>query len=310
VLALLLQRGAAINRRIARLWRAAGLDVIVTEDPDDVGKHVQNVAFIGADEFDRNVVAAALRANPALRAVIWTAESVARLLRFVVEHPRLISILGRPSFETTPEPWELTMVARRMINPHEAPPAVHRFISYGGSGFDQLVASTAAMEAATTRAQAFVDRLTVPKWICELVGELVHELLMNALYDAPVDAQGRPRFTHARKTPIELATHEAARLRICTDGLRLCIQVSDPFGRLLRKHVFEGLGRGLREGELDTTAGGAGLGMAVVHNACVSLVYDVVPEKHTDVTAFLDLELSRREFRSRARSIHFFERHP
>jgi hypothetical protein len=310
VLALLLQRGAAINRKIARLWRAAGLEIIVTEDPDEVPKHVQNIAFIGADEFDRNVVSAALRANPALRAVMWTAESVSRLLKFVAEHPRVISVLGRPSFDATPESWELSMVARRMINPHEAPPAVHRFISYGGSGFDQLVTSTAAMDGATTRAQAFVDRLSVPKWNCDLVGELVHELLMNALYDAPVDQDGRPRFAHSRKDPIELPMHEAARLRICTDGLRLCVQVSDPFGRLQRKHVFEGLGRGLREGELDTSAGGAGLGMAVVHNACVSLVYDVVPAKHTDVTAFLDLELNRRDFRSRARSIHFFERHP
>jgi hypothetical protein len=309
VLALLLQRGAAINRRIARIWRAAGLDVVIVEDPDQVHKHVHEVAFIGADEFDRNVVAAALRANPALRAVMWTAESVSRLVRFVVEQPRLTSILGRPDFDSTPDPWELTMVARRMMALDDPPPSVDRFVSAGAGGFEQLVPSTPSMDATTLRAQAFVERLQVPKWIGETVAELVHELLMNALYDAPVDRMGKPRFAHDRKTPVELPPSEAPLLRMFSDGLRLCIQVSDPFGRLLRRHVFEGLDRGLNQGEVDTNGGGAGLGMAVVHNSCQAIVYDVLPEKQTDVTAFIDLEVNRRDFRNRARSIHFFERH-
>ncbi len=308
MLALLLQRGAAINRRIARLWRAAGLEVIVTEDPDDVQKHVQDISFIGADEFDRSVVGAALRANPALRGVLWTAESVARLLRFVVEQPGLTSILGRPSFETSPEPWELVMVAHRALAPHEPAPSIDRFVNFGSGGFEQTVRTSVEMDAATLRAQTFADRLHVPKWMSETVAELSHELLMNALYDAPVDANGKTRFAHDRKNPVELPIPEAAHLRMFSDGFRLCIQVSDPFGRLERKHVFEGLARGLREGEVDTSSGGAGLGMAVVHNSCLSIVYDVMPGRQTDVTAFIDLEVNRRDFRSRARSIHFFER--
>lgn len=307
--ALLLQRGAAVNRRIARLWRAAGLEVIVTEDPSEVPKHVQDVAFIGADEFDRNVVAKALDDNPALRAVLWTAESVARIVRFVVDRPRVTSILARPSFEATPAPWELLMVARRMIRPHEPPLAVDDLLHFGASGFDQLVATREAMEAALSRAQTFVDNLKVPGWIPETVGELAHELLMNALYDAPVDAEGRQRFAHDRKGAVRLGVGEAPRLRMCTDGVMLCVHVSDPFGRLTRRHVFEGLARGLQEGELDRSGGGAGLGMAVCHNSSLSIVYDVAQGKQTDVTAFLDLEMTRRDFRSRARSVHFFERH-
>ena len=307
MLALLLQRGAAINRRIARLWRSAGLDVIVLEDPDQVHQHVHDAAFIGADEFDRNVIATALKANPLLRAVIWTAESASRVLRFAVEQPRLISILGRPNFDSTPEPWELTMVARRLSAPRDLP-AVECFLGYGAAGFDQLVPSTDSMEETTVRAQAYAERLHLPKWICETVAELVHELLMNALYDAPIDKEGNARFAHDRKTPIALTPTESPRLRMFTDGLRLCIQVSDPFGRLLRKHVFEGLARALNDKEVDTSAGGAGLGMAVVHNSALAIVYDVLPEKQTDVTAFIDLEVNRRDFRNRARSIHFFER--
>jgi hypothetical protein len=290
------------------VWKAAGLDVIITEDPNDVEKFSRQVAFLGADEFDRNLVSAALRSNPSLRAVMWTAESVGRLVRFMLEHPGVTSILGRPSFDTTPDPWELSMVARRMMDPADTPLSAEQFLAYGAGGIDVLVPSTAAMDAAVAQTQATVERLQLPSWFGDTVGELTHELLMNALYDAPVDSTGRPRFAHDRKAAVEVAMSEAPRLQVYTDGIRLCVRVSDPFGRLTRAHVFEGLARGLREGEVDRSGGGAGLGMAVCHNSCLSIVYDVAPEAQTDVTAFLDLELNRRDFRSRARSVHFYER--
>jgi len=41
--------------------------------------------------------------------------------------------------------------------------------------------------------------------------ELAHELLMNAMYDAPVDVQGRPKYAHDRKQSITLDPEEAPR---------------------------------------------------------------------------------------------------
>jgi len=85
------------------------------------------------------------------------------------------------------------------------------------------------------------------------------------------------------------------------------IQVRDPFGRLERHHVFEGLARGLT-GEMDRSHGGAGLGMTVCHNASSALFFDVSPGRHTDVTAMFELDQNLREFRTQARSLHFWSR--
>ncbi len=306
--ALLLQRGVTINRRISRLWQAAGLDLIVTEDPDQAREHALDVGFIGADEFDRNVVEQALEANPSLRAVIWTAEPLTRTLRFARSNPRLTSILGRASFDTTPSPWELLYVARRTVKPHEALVPLEQLLQYGAGGFSMDVSSRADLDACVARCAEHTNALQVPSWIVDHVQEVAHELLMNAVYDAPVDDDGAPRFAQDRKAEITLSPEASPRLTFCSDGLHLALRVVDPFGRLTREHVFDGLERGLKEGALDTTGGGAGLGIAVCHNASLSLMYDVVPKTRTCVTAMTELEVTRRDFRSRARSVHFFER--
>jgi hypothetical protein len=140
-----------------------------------------------------------------------------------------------------------------------------------------------------------------------MFGELTHEMLMNAMYDAPADAQGVAKYAQDRKAELSLPAAEQPLLRLATDGTKLALQVRDPFGRLQRKHVFEGLARGLAQGEMDTSHGGAGLGMMVCHNSSAAMFFDVVRGRHTEVTALFELDLNLREFRTQAKSLHFFQ---
>ena len=63
-------------------------------------------------------------------------------------------------------------------------------------------------DAASAKIQDFVAALAVPKRIGEMFAELGHELIMNAMYDAPVDSFGQPKFAHDRKAAIALAEVE------------------------------------------------------------------------------------------------------
>ena len=69
---------------------------------------------------------------------------------------------------------------------------------------------------------------------------------------------------------------------------------------------MDGLARGLAGGELDTSHGGAGLGMRVCHNASAAMFFDVAANRHTEVTALFELEMNLREFRTQAKSLHFW----
>ena len=139
-----------------------------------------------------------------------------------------------------------------------------------------------------------------------MFGELAHELIMNAIYDAPVDASGRPKYAADRKADVRLSDGECPIVRLATDGSNLVLQVRDPFGRLERRDVFDGLARGLAGGEMDKSQGGAGLGMMVCHNATSAMLFDVARGRHTEVTAVFELDMNLRKLRTQAKSLHFW----
>jgi hypothetical protein len=303
--ALVLERNKLVSRRLQRYFLAAGLEPILVEDPKDLAAHLPGVRLVAADTFDGDQVAKAVREQPGTRGLLWTAEPLKRSVRLMVENPAISNVLGRKDFESTPKPWELMLVLRRLVDPATVP-RLDAYLDWGFSGYKEKVATTQARDAAVAGVQAFINRLLVPRRIAEMFGELAHEMLMNAMYDAPADGQGRPKYALDRKADIALLDAEQPTLRMATDGSKLVLQVKDPFGRLQRKHVFDGLARGLAQGEMDTSHGGAGLGMMVCHNSTAAMFFDVAAGSHTEVTGVFELDLNLREFRTQAKSLHFF----
>ncbi|HLL20481.1 MAG TPA: hypothetical protein VK427_00035 [Kofleriaceae bacterium] len=304
--AVILERNKLVGRKVGRLFMAIGASVTHVEDPAQLASVLDGATVLCADTFDADLVAEQVRARRGLRGMLWTAEPLKRSLRYLVETPGIEHVFGRRDFESSPREWEVLMVARRMLAPC-APPPLPAFLDWGFSAMEIVVKSTAERDAAVTRVGDLVMTLGLPKRVGDAFGELAHELLMNAMYDAPVDALGQPRYAHDRKATITLEAHEQPTLRAGTDGTRLVLQVTDPFGRLERRHVVDGLARGLA-GEMDTSYGGAGLGMMVCHNAASAMFFDVARGRHTEVTALLELDLNQRELRTQARSLHLWSR--
>jgi hypothetical protein len=303
--AVILERNKLVGRKVARLFASVGATAVTVEEPSQIAQHVAGADVLCADTFDADFVAEQVRVHGKLRGVLWTAEPLKRSLRYLVETKTIDNVLGRKDFESAPRSWEVLMVARRLNSPSGAPP-IAAFLDWGFSAMEVEVRTTADRDSATAQIQGFVGNLGVPKRVAEMFGELGHELIMNAMYDAPVDQAGRPKYALDRKADIRLADDERPTVRVATDGTRLVMQVRDPFGRLERKHVFEGLARGLAGGEMDSSHGGAGLGMMVCHNASSAMFFDVARGRHTEVTALFELDMNLRELRTQAKSLHFW----
>jgi hypothetical protein len=304
--AVILERNKLVSRKLVRFLTCAGFEPIAVEDPTEVRAHLPGAYLIGADAFDIDLVVDAIRAFPYLRVILWTAEPLQRSLRYLVENPSIGNVLGRTDFDSSPRGWELMLVLRRLLRPGDEGPKFAWFLDWGFTGFQERIGDTAARDRCVAKVQRFVQHLGVRERVGELFGELAHELLMNAMFDAPVDEYGRPKYTLDRKANLVLLEHEQPYLRLASDGTRLAIQVTDPFGTLERPHVFDGLQRGLNGGQMDRSRGGAGLGMVVCHNCTVAMFFDVIRHRKTEVTGIFDLDLSQREFRAQAKSIHFF----
>lgn len=305
--AVLLERNKMVSRRLVRYFASAGIEAIPVEDPAAIPAHVATVDLIAADTFDGDLVAAQVRAKPSLRGLLWTAEPLKRSMRYLVENSQISNVLGRKDFESTPRPWELMMILRRIVDPTAGTPPISAYLDWGFTGWKDQIATTAHRDAAVAHVQTFCNTLQVPKRVGEMFGELTHEMLMNAMYDAPAGADGKAKYAQNRKAELTLLEPEQPTLRLGTDGTKIVLQVKDPFGRLQRKHVFDGLARGLAQGEMDQTHGGAGLGMMVCHNSTAAMFFDVVRGRHTEVTGIFELDLNLREFRTQAKSLHFFQ---
>jgi hypothetical protein len=198
------------------------------------------------------------------------------------------------------------MVLRRLIRPAEDPPKFAWYLDWGFTGFQELVTGSAARDRVVEKVQRFATHIGARKPVADGFGEVAHELLMNAMYGAPVDQEGAPRYAGDRKAHLEMASEEQPLLRLAADGTRMVMQVSDPFGRLERRHVFDGLQRGLAGGKQDHSHGGAGLGMALCHQATAALFFDVTRGQRTEITAVVELESTQRDFKTAPKSLHFF----
>jgi hypothetical protein len=301
------ERNRQVARRVARQLLVLGANVTLVEERSELAAVLPTAQLLCADSFDGDEVLEAVRKFPKLRALLWTAEPVRRSMRFLTEGTAISNLCGRRDFESVPRPWELLMVVRRMLAKESLTVPREAFVDWGHTAFSQVVSCSADRDTAVAAIQDRVAALQVPRRVAEMFGELAHELVMNAMYDAPADSQGRPKYAANRKADLRLEDKERPTVWLGTDGYRLVLQVADRFGRLQRNHVVDGLARGLAGGEMDQSHGGAGLGMMVCHNSAAMLIFDVRKGVRTEVTAVFELDLNLREFRTQARSIHYFE---
>lgn len=140
--------------------------------------------------------------------------------------------------------------------------------------------------------------------VLRLVAE---ELLMNAIYDAPVDASGKSLFNQlSRQVQVELEPSQYARLRYATDGMNLAVSVEDPFGGLKASTLFKYLKScyGGQAGSLNADKGGAGRGLHQIVENSDLLVVNLRPGKKTEIIAVISLE--SRETHERSPLIQIF----
>lgn len=310
------QLGAHITRILtaaAHFRRAVAVDS-VKDLRAEAGPETQLV-FCGPDQVEE-VVETCAADLPQMQLVVWTSTADRKLLEFAARIPRIASVLAWREDDASPRPWELALPVRRMVARDPTPLRPRDFLQWEGPYHEWLPRSTEDLSATLEEVVHWMEKLGISQRTSRRVMGVGHELLMNAMYDAPVDAEGRPVFAHYRTEQITLAPQDAPQFLLATDGLTLVLQVTDRFGGLCREHVYASVQRGLRSRDrdasrdevVDTGHGGAGLGMYKMFLDANSLIFDVVSQRATVATATFDLNQSHRELRTGPRSLHFFRR--
>lgn len=174
------------------------------------------------------------------------------------------------------------------------------------------VAGSNEREGFNAAAMKFAEQNHLGQSASKMIFGIVEEMLMNAIYDAPV-AAGVTRFkTTSRNSLITLEPQEQPTLSYACDGETFAISVQDPFGALRQDKLLEYLKKVLRRTDsnqlIDTKEGGAGLGLFKIFYCSHALVCNVDPGKCTEVIALIDLNEQLRDFTKMPRSVHYFRK--
>jgi hypothetical protein len=157
--------------------------------------------------------------------------------------------------------------------------------------------------------ERYVRDLELPQAVVPDIVTVAEELILNAMVHAPRDAYEKPKYEHLGPSPdLTLEPQEYVSVAYGCDGRRLLLSVTDNFGTLDRRTLYEYLRRGFRASlEPDTKPSGAGLGLSLSLRAIHQLVINVRDSRRTEVIAGWYLRIqSGAEFKQVGKSINLF----
>ncbi|KYG66180.1 hypothetical protein AZI86_03725 [Bdellovibrio bacteriovorus] len=183
---------------------------------------------------------------------------------------------------------------------------VEKYLTWGVEVQSRPVVKSTEREALREDVFAYFKKMGVRNSVLDRVNTVLEEMLMNAIYDAPVDGSGKSMYNHlSRKEEITLATHHQSQLSFASDGVLLAVAVRDPFGGLTKDIVvnyllscYGGVAGSLNEGK-----GGAGRGLhQIIENADLT-VFNVKKGVRTEVICLFNVDGQKKEAQP---SFHYF----
>lgn len=150
------------------------------------------------------------------------------------------------------------------------------------------------LKAASSEAVALVESSNGSRSAAFLAAEVMHELAANALLDAPADAQGTPFYAHRRDAVQAVAPAHVCQVSLAVGEGGIFLEAVDLFGRLKPEHLARPVASMGGRMQVNSSGGGAGLGMRRILDACELIAVRVVPGKETRMLGVVGLGEARR----------------
>ena len=172
---------------------------------------------------------------------------------------------------------------------------IEKYLDWGVDIKETIISGNYSRGKALDQLNRDLNRAGLSSTIVHRAHHLADELLMNAIYDAPVDPHTKlSRYNHLRRSVnVELDPSEYARLRYGYDGTILAISIDDPFGGLKREIILKYL-KACFDGQFGTInelegKGGGGMGLFQIMSSADLFVTNIKPERKTEIIVLINV---------------------
>ena len=180
-----LETNRTLAQRIARVLRAAtpGEEVAVESDPASLRALLgPSPRLLAGDvsELDLLLDWAHGRYRGA-KVIVWCASDTTAALQAMRSAEALSSLVAFPSFLSMPRPWELLFAARSATEPHAVAPRLSELVAWGATTVKYRPSTSRERDLVVAELGAVAERAGVGTRLAQKVGEVEHELVMNAM---------------------------------------------------------------------------------------------------------------------------------
>lgn len=246
---------------------------------------------------------------PRTKLVLHTTAQTEDYLPLMAERRFLRNLIAKNDEPLEPE--ELIITAEKLLRGDLF--GLQKYLLWGVEPYCVTIRDSRLKQDYINEVSVYAASLGCNERTVELVETVVDEVVTNAIYNAPRDADGKAKYAKmSRREHVELEDDEVAELQFACDGDYIAIASIDPFGSLTQDTVVEYLNRCLVKGpnQFSDASGGAGIGLYRVFQSLSKFIVNIDPGNKTEVIALIDLRLSMKRFRQAAKSFHIFVAEP
>lgn len=266
-----------------------------------------DILFVSAEMLQLCDLSQAL--NPSIQVVFMTSDRIDHYLPSLREHKVMPHIVSRDENDRTFTIKNIVTSVAKLASGDIF--GVSKYLAWGSDLRTVGISGSDKRDQLIRDMSLHFEQLGIRRTVRDRAATALEEMLMNAIYDAPVGKDGKSLYNHlSRLETVSLSPEHQASLRYGTDGMILAIAVEDPFGSLdggtILNYLDKCYGGVTTETGHDGTVpkGGGGRGLHQIIENSDLVVFNIHTGFRTEVIALFNV--APRDVTQKFPSFHLF----